>query len=245
MPLVTTTARQEALREKYDAMRQLNPYKDLREYLDLTQDELSELAHCSPGYIYRQENGLINTPAGGIGEALISGFDELYEARGVISTIFRSILSLDQTFQQPIRYDTSSVQYVNRSLEELYEVWAKSMRGLVFKTTRMLFNNVYDSPSEYLMAYFSAHRGVTFAKFMKEYTADLSSILTPSRPTSKQAFSRFLVMHPRNWQLFVAGKTLRMPPELRRVLIECGIPEDFIKLIEETEFSNALMKATS
>lgn len=50
-------------REIYDALDRTNPFAVLRRRLNMSQEELAAAVGCTVQWVYRHENGLLNTPA--------------------------------------------------------------------------------------------------------------------------------------------------------------------------------------
>lgn len=63
--------------ELYTAILHSNPFRELRSLVGLTQEEVAKLLYLNgPQYVYRHENGLVNSPSPNYAKALLSRLSE-------------------------------------------------------------------------------------------------------------------------------------------------------------------------
>lgn len=76
------------MRPDYEALRDSNPYKVLREEAQLSQKQLGFQVNMTSQYIYRHENGLVNTPSYALAQALLGAGATVQQVKNVTEEYF-------------------------------------------------------------------------------------------------------------------------------------------------------------
>ena len=181
---------------QWEVTRGQNPFVEARKFLILSQQELADELDVTEQYVYRLENGLVNT----IGPRVYQTYSRLLSERDIV--------------------------FSAQEMERNYEVWVKTMRSHIKTAFGGSDDRVLYGPRADVNHLRDEHPFITFMFNVTEHCARKFGLLYDNEQLdtrSQQLFARMLCIHPRAIQLYLAPRvSADLPPTLYRALLDAG-----------------------